>query len=125
MKIIVMGCGRVGSQVSLLMAERGHDVTVIDHRDTDAMIRLGSGFKGRVINGLGFDEKVLLEAGIKEVVFDLEGDPYMFAEQFHFFYCCRIGSHGGCPAGATGSDQACRFFPDDLKINFLLDIQFP
>jgi trk system potassium uptake protein len=66
MKIIVMGCGRVGSQVSLLMAERGHNVTVIDHRDTDALIRLGSGFKGRVINGLGFDEKVLLEAGIKE-----------------------------------------------------------
>ncbi len=43
-----------------------HDVTVIDHRDTDAMARLGSGFKGRVINGLGFDEKILQEAGIKE-----------------------------------------------------------
>lgn len=66
MKIIVMGCGRVGSQVSLLMAERGHNVTVIDHRDTDALVRLGSGFKGRVINGLGFDEKILMEAGIKE-----------------------------------------------------------
>jgi trk system potassium uptake protein len=66
MKIIVMGCGRVGSQVSLLLAERDHNVTVIDHRDTDALIRLGRGFKGRVINGLGFDEQVLLEAGIKE-----------------------------------------------------------
>ena len=41
MKIIIMGCGRVGSQVSLLLAERGHDVTVIDHRDTDALVRLG------------------------------------------------------------------------------------
>jgi nucleoside-diphosphate-sugar epimerase len=39
MKIIVMGCGRVGSQVSLLMASRGHDVTVIDHRDMDAAMR--------------------------------------------------------------------------------------
>ncbi len=66
MKIIVMGCGRVGSQVSLLLAERGYNVTVIDHRDADAALRLGAGFKGRVINGLGFDEKVLLEAGIKE-----------------------------------------------------------
>jgi len=66
MKVIVMGCGRVGSQVSLLLAERGHNVTVIDHRDADAMLRLGSGFKGKVINGLGFDEKVLMEAGIKE-----------------------------------------------------------
>ncbi len=66
MKIIVMGCGRVGSQVSLLLAERGFNVTVIDHRDADAMLRLGPGFKGKVVNGLGFDEKVLLEAGIKE-----------------------------------------------------------
>lgn len=66
MKIIVMGCGRVGSQTSLLLASRNHDVTVIDHRDTDALVRLGSGFRGRVINGLGFDEKILLEAGIKE-----------------------------------------------------------
>lgn len=65
MKVIIMGCGRVGSQLSLLLAKRGHAVTVIDHRDADALSRLGPGFKGRVINGLGFDEQVLIEAGIK------------------------------------------------------------
>ncbi len=65
MKVIVMGCGRVGSQVSNLLANRGHDVTVIDHRDADALTRLGPNFKGRVINGLGFDRQVLLEAGIE------------------------------------------------------------
>ncbi|HEY3311362.1 MAG TPA: TrkA family potassium uptake protein [Anaerolineales bacterium] len=66
MKIIVMGCGRVGSQVSLLLASRNHDVTVIDHRDLDAASRLGPGFKGRIINGLGFDQNVLMEAGIEQ-----------------------------------------------------------
>lgn len=66
MKIIVMGCGRVGSQLSNLLANRGHDVTVIDHRDVDAAARLGPHFKGRMINGLGFDQQVLLEAGIKQ-----------------------------------------------------------
>ena len=66
MKIIVMGCGRVGSQVSLLLDSMGHKVTVIDHRDTDALVRLGPGFKGRVINGLGFDENILREAGITQ-----------------------------------------------------------
>jgi trk system potassium uptake protein TrkA len=65
MKVIVMGCGRVGSQVSVLLSNRGHDVTVIDHRDTDGHMRLGPDFKGQVISGLGFDEDVLLEAGIK------------------------------------------------------------
>ncbi|MCX6082885.1 MAG: TrkA family potassium uptake protein [Chloroflexi bacterium] len=64
MKVIVMGCGRVGSQVSILLTDRGHDVTVIDHRDMDAATRLGPRFKGRIINGLGFDESVLISAGI-------------------------------------------------------------
>lgn len=65
MKIIVMGCGRVGSQISNLLAQRGHNVTVIDHRDADAAGRLGPDFKGRILHGLGFDQQALLDAGIK------------------------------------------------------------
>lgn len=64
MKIIIMGCGRVGSQVSLLLASRGHEVTVIDH-DDNALARLGPAFKGRLVRGLGFDRSVLLEAGVE------------------------------------------------------------
>ncbi|HEY6073983.1 MAG TPA: TrkA family potassium uptake protein [Anaerolineales bacterium] len=64
MKIIIMGCGRVGSQVSLLLAERGHEVTVIDH-DENALARLGPPFKGRLVRGLGFDRGVLMEAGVE------------------------------------------------------------
>jgi trk system potassium uptake protein TrkA len=64
MKIIVMGCGRVGSQVSLLLVRHGHDVTVIDH-DDNAPARLGQDFKGRVVRGLGFDRNVLIEAGVE------------------------------------------------------------
>jgi 2-polyprenyl-6-methoxyphenol hydroxylase-like FAD-dependent oxidoreductase len=64
MKIIVMGCGRVGGQASLLLARLGHSVTVIDH-DANALARLGTDFKGRVVRGLGFDRNVLLEAGIQ------------------------------------------------------------
>lgn len=65
MKVIIMGCGRVGSTVSKLMAQRGHDVTVIDHHDVDATTRLGADFKGRIIHGLGFDRDVLLQSGIQ------------------------------------------------------------
>ncbi|PKN91635.1 MAG: potassium transporter TrkA [Chloroflexi bacterium HGW-Chloroflexi-6] len=64
MKVIVMGCGRVGSQLSNLLSQRGHNVTVIDHRDADASTRLGPNFKGRILHGLGFDRDVLTEAGI-------------------------------------------------------------
>lgn len=64
MKIIIMGCGRVGSQVSQLLVTRGHDVTVIDH-DANALARLGADFRGKVVQGLGFDKNVLLEAGVQ------------------------------------------------------------
>ncbi len=64
MKVIIMGCGRIGSQVSELMCAQGHDVTVIDH-DSNAVDRLGPNFKGRIVHGLGFDRNVLIEAGIE------------------------------------------------------------
>jgi trk system potassium uptake protein len=64
MKIIIMGCGRVGSQVSQLLVRHGHEVTVIDH-DDNAAARLGTEFKGRIVHGLGFDQNILLEAGVE------------------------------------------------------------
>jgi trk system potassium uptake protein TrkA len=64
MKIIIMGCGRVGSQVSKLLVRQGHEVTVIDH-DDNAAARLGLDFKGKVVHGLGFDRNVLIKAGVE------------------------------------------------------------
>ena len=64
MKIIIMGCGRVGSQVSQLLVGHGHEVTVIDH-DANALARLGAEFKGKIVRGLGFDRNVLIEAGVE------------------------------------------------------------
>jgi len=66
MKVIVMGCGRVGSLVSTLLSAEGHKVTVIDNREPGAAARLGPNFKGRLIHGLGFDRKVLSDSGIKD-----------------------------------------------------------
>jgi trk system potassium uptake protein len=65
MKTIIMGYGRIGSQVGKLLTEQQHDVTIIDH-DADADGRLGPGFKGRIIRGLGFDHTILIEAGIEQ-----------------------------------------------------------
>jgi len=64
MKIIIMGCGRVGSQVGRLLVRHEHQVTVIDH-DDNAAARLGAEFKGRIVHGLGFDRNILIEAGIE------------------------------------------------------------
>ncbi|HLE15033.1 MAG TPA: TrkA family potassium uptake protein [Anaerolineales bacterium] len=64
MKVIIMGCGRVGEQVSRLMVDEGHEVVVIDN-DPAALARLGPNFKGRTVRGVGFDREVLLQAGIE------------------------------------------------------------
>ncbi len=63
MKVIIMGCGRVGEQLCRLLSSIGHQVTVIDP-DASALDRLGPDFKGRKIKGIGFDREVLLQAGI-------------------------------------------------------------
>jgi Trk K+ transport system NAD-binding subunit len=63
MKVIIIGCGRVGSGLTQVMGRRGHDVTVID-KDPVSLERLGPAFKGRKILGIGFDRDILLEAGI-------------------------------------------------------------
>ena len=65
MKIIIVGCGRVGEQLAYLMAEEGHDITVVDLKES-ALDRLGPHFKGRKVVGVGFDRQVLVEAGIEE-----------------------------------------------------------
>ncbi len=65
MRVIIMGCGRVGEQVARLMANDGHQVSVIDY-NAAALARLGPDFRGQVFRGVGFDREVLLRAGIEQ-----------------------------------------------------------
>ena len=65
MHIVIMGCGRVGSTLAHILEERGHSVAVID-QDPEAFRKLRSSFKGNKITGIGFDQRVLEDAGIRE-----------------------------------------------------------
>jgi len=65
MKIIIMGCGRVGARLASLLDEDGHDVTVLDV-DTYSFRRLPSSFGGTALFGNGIDEEALKRAGIEE-----------------------------------------------------------
>jgi trk system potassium uptake protein TrkA len=62
---VVMGCGRVGSRLARDLDELGHSVAVIDQAAT-SFSRLGSGFEGKTVAGIGFDRDTLLAAGIEE-----------------------------------------------------------
>ncbi len=65
MRVIIMGCGRVGEQLARLMSDQGHTVAVIDY-DPAALDRLGENFRGQKITGVGFDKDVLVKAGIEQ-----------------------------------------------------------
>jgi trk/ktr system potassium uptake protein len=59
---VVIGCGRVGSNVAKGLAEEGWEVTVIDENE-DALTRLGA-WRGGFVVGHGMDVTVLERAGI-------------------------------------------------------------
>ena len=65
MHVVIVGCGRVGSTLARQLVAQNHSVTVVD-RKKSAFQRLGEGFTGRTLAGIGFDRDVLIEAGIQE-----------------------------------------------------------
>lgn len=60
-KIVILGCGRVGSTLARRMSGEGHDVTVLDET-SDSFRRLGSKFKGQRLVGSGLDQDLLKRA---------------------------------------------------------------
>ena len=65
MNIMIVGCGRVGSQLAVLLSREGHNVTIID-KSSDSFRRLGGTFNGVTAVGNAFDEKLLRELKIEK-----------------------------------------------------------
>ena len=65
MKIVIMGCGRVGAQLAALLDADGHKVTILDI-DANSVRRLPPAFGGTALLGNGIDAEVLKKAGIEE-----------------------------------------------------------
>lgn len=64
MHVVIVGCGRVGSTLARELTALGNTVAVVDRR-ADAFLRLGDGFSGQTIVGIGFDPDILVAAGIE------------------------------------------------------------
>jgi len=65
MYVIIVGCGRVGSELARLLSNEGHDVVVID-KSKDSFERLGGTFNGLTLMGNGFDLSLLKQAGVEK-----------------------------------------------------------
>lgn len=84
MYVIVAGCGRVGVDLAQTLSYESHNVVVID-RDPASFKRLGGVFNGITIEGVAFDNEVLLKAGIEQAdalaaVTDSDNSNLMTAE---------------------------------------------
>ena len=76
MKLVVIGCGRVGSAVAREFADEGWDVTAIDEQE-EALARLGPRWAGGFVVGHGMDAEILRRAGVADadaVVVATDGD---------------------------------------------------
>ncbi|MGQ0520673.1 MAG: potassium channel family protein [Actinomycetota bacterium] len=66
MHVLVVGCGRVGSELARNLDQAGHSVAVID-KDRRAFQRyLPDDWGGRAVVGFGFDRDHLEQAGVRE-----------------------------------------------------------
>ena len=90
-KMLIVGCGRVGSILANLYDKSGHEVSVVDE-DEGAAMRLEQEFRGNFFRGVGLDVSVLLDAGIEDTEVCLvatDGDntnlvvAQIAREQFH------------------------------------------
>jgi len=64
MKVIIVGCGKMGSGLAQELIKKGQRVTV-GGASIDEFSMLGKGFQGETIVGVGFDQQVLEQAGIQ------------------------------------------------------------
>jgi len=65
MYVIILGCGRVGSELAKLLSNEGHNIVIID-KDQASFDRLGGTFNGLTLVGNGFDLKLLKQAGAEK-----------------------------------------------------------
>lgn len=65
MRVVIVGCSRLGARLAGLLDADGNTVTVID-LDSTAFRRLPESFTGSTVIGTGIDEDILLAAGIDQ-----------------------------------------------------------
>jgi trk system potassium uptake protein TrkA len=63
MRVVVVGCGRVGSELATILSREGNEVAVVD-KNPRALQRLAMDWGGKGVIGFGFDRDALEEAGI-------------------------------------------------------------
>jgi trk system potassium uptake protein TrkA len=95
--VIIMGCGRLGAELAMMLENDGHEIAILDI-DKYAFDHLSTDFKGRKILGDGTDQDTLRRAGAERAdafIAATRGDNRnALASQIalHVFQVARVGS---------------------------------
>lgn len=65
MKVIIVGCGRLGSELAYLLFKHGNEVAIID-KDKTAFEILKPDFRGHIVEGDVLSQDVLNELELKQ-----------------------------------------------------------
>ncbi len=66
MRVVILGCGRVGARLAYSLDQEGHAVGIVDQSNESFQRRLSPDFRGTAVLGNGIDEDVLRRAGIEQ-----------------------------------------------------------
>ncbi len=65
MRVVILGCGRLGARTAEVLDAAGHEVTILDE-DGSSFNRLSPQYRGRAVVGSGIEEDVLRTANVAE-----------------------------------------------------------
>lgn len=65
MHVVIGGCGRLGSELTVTLARQGHTIAIVD-KAPEVFERLPPGFEGQTLVGMVFDQETLEAAGIHQ-----------------------------------------------------------
>ena len=110
MKIIIVGCGKVGYVLTEQLTKEGHDITLID-KDDEKLTRVSSNMAVYCVNGNGTSYETQLEAGIKDTDLLISVTD---SDEINMLCCLIAKKVGNCKTSAR-----VRKPEYDFEVNFL------
>lgn len=122
MKIIVVGCGKIGSAVIRSLVEEGHDVVAVDI-DQEVVETIGDRMDVMTVCGNGVDYDTLSEAGAEDARLIIAATPVDETNILCCFLARRMGTHHSVARieSTDASERELSFIKQQMNISMFLN----